>query len=117
MSRRRGLRHEGEGTILINGDLNGDDVALLVLRSGIERLAELHDVDLSSTQCRANGRSGVSSASGNLELNDSSNLLLSHVKTFLKHECVYSANMFNAYPLEAIYPVSSRQMSVNARTN
>ncbi len=103
VSCRRSLADKGERAILVHRNLNRDDVTLLVLRSGIERLAELHDVDLSSTQCRANGRSGVSSASRNLELNDGGNFLLSHVKTFLKHECVYSANMFSANPLEAIH--------------
>ena len=78
MSRRRGLRHEGEGTILINGDLNGDDVALLVLRGGIERLAELHDVDLGGAEGRADRGRRVSGASRNLELDEVDNLLLSH---------------------------------------
>ena len=41
VSRRRGLGDEGERTILVDGNLNGDDVAHLVLRSSVERLAEL----------------------------------------------------------------------------
>ena len=83
MSRRRGLGDEGERTILVDGNLNGDDVAHLVLRSSVERLAELHDVDLSSTQGGADRRSRVSLASGDLKLDDGGDFLLSHVKTFL----------------------------------
>ena len=36
---RRGLEHEGEGTIFVNGDLDRDDLTHLVLRLGIVCLA------------------------------------------------------------------------------
>ena len=49
--------------------------ALLVRRSSVERLAELHDVDLGSTEGGADGRSGVGGASRNLELDESGDLL------------------------------------------
>ena len=81
--RRRSLGDEGERAILVNGDLNGDDVAHLVLRSGVERLAELHDVHLSGTEGGADGRSRVGLTGVDLQLDDGCNLLLSHLKTFL----------------------------------
>ena len=37
-------RFSYEGTILVNGDLDRDDLAHLVLRLGIVCLAEIHDV-------------------------------------------------------------------------
>src|SRR5262249_19805055 len=42
---RRGLRDEGERAVLVDGDDHRDDGTRLALRLGVERLAELHDVD------------------------------------------------------------------------
>ena len=47
---RRGLGDEGEGAVLVDGDLHGDDVAALRLGRGVVRLAELHDVDAVLTE-------------------------------------------------------------------
>ena len=82
VSRRRGLADEGERAILVDGDLNGDDITHLVLRGSVERLAELHDVDLGGTERGADRRSRVGLAGGNLKLNDGGNLLLSHCHSF-----------------------------------
>ena len=53
---RRGLEHEGEGTIFVNGDLDRDDLTHLVLRLGIVCLAEVHDVHAMRTQSRSEER-------------------------------------------------------------
>jgi len=42
---RRGLEDEGEGTVFEHGDLDGDNLANLLLGGGIVLLAETHDVD------------------------------------------------------------------------
>ena len=83
VSRRRSLADEVKGLVLVDGDLNGDNVAGLLLGLGIERLAELHDVDASGTKGGADGRRGVGGASGNLKLDEVGDLLLSHRGTFL----------------------------------
>ena len=77
-SRRRSLAHEGEGLVLIDGDFNRDDGAGLLLRSGVERLAELHDVDTLSTQSGADRRSRVSLTGRNLQLDEAGLFLFSH---------------------------------------
>ena len=41
---RRRLGDEGEGAIGVDRDLGRNDQTLLLLRAGVERLAELHDV-------------------------------------------------------------------------
>src|SRR4051794_38536037 len=51
--RRRGLGDEREGTVLVDGDLDGDDVATLRLGRGVVLLAELHDVDAVLAERRA----------------------------------------------------------------
>ena len=78
LSGGRGLADEVEGAVLVDRDLDGDDVAGLVLRGGVKRLAELHDVDLGGTEGGADGRRGVGAAGGNLELDEVDDLLLSH---------------------------------------
>ena len=65
---RRGLENEGEGAILIDGDLNRDDLAHLVLRGRVVGLAEVHDVDAVRAQGRAERRGRVGLTSLNLEL-------------------------------------------------
>ena len=73
---RRGLGDEGEGAILVDGNLNGmmlprcDSVAALLC------LAELHDVHTVRAQCGADGGSRVSGACLDLQLNEASDLLL-----------------------------------------
>ena len=76
--RRRGLAYEGEGLIFVNGNLNRDDGASLVLRLGIECLAELHDVDTLGTECRTDRRSRVRCTSRDLKLDKPRYILLSH---------------------------------------
>ena len=55
------------------------DGAGLVLRLGVERLAELHDVDALGAKGRAYRRGRVGSAGGDLQLYKSSDLLVSHL--------------------------------------
>ena len=74
----RGLADEVEGAVLVDRDLDGDDVAGLVLRGGVERLAELHDVDLGGTEGGTDGRRGVGAAGRDLELDEVDDLLLGH---------------------------------------
>src|SRR5699024_2746825 len=73
---RRGLRDEGEGTVLVDGDLDGDDVAAHVRRGVVVRLDELHDVDAVLTQCRADGRGRGGRTRVDLELDVAGDLLL-----------------------------------------
>ena len=46
---------EGEGAILVDGNLNGDDVTALRLGCSVVCLAELHDVHTVRAQCGADG--------------------------------------------------------------
>ena len=75
LGRRRGLGDEVEGLVLVDGDLDGDDVAGLVLGGSVEGLAELHDVHAGSAKGGTNGRRGVSGACGDLELDELRDLL------------------------------------------
>src|SRR5699024_3130766 len=50
------LGDEGEGTVLVDGDLYGDDVATLGLRSSVVLLTEVHDVDTVRTKSGTDGR-------------------------------------------------------------
>src|ERR687885_1620752 len=54
-SRRRRLRDKREGAVLVDRDHDGDRRARLVLRLGVERLAELHDVDAVLAEGGADG--------------------------------------------------------------
>src|SRR5688572_19230544 len=68
-ARRRGLGGEGEAAIGIDGDHRRDRRALFqLLRRGVERLAEFHDVDAALAQGRADRRRRVGGASRHLEL-------------------------------------------------
>ena len=81
---RRGLQDEGEGTIFVNGDLNRDDLAHLVLRGSVVLLAEVHDVHAMGTQSRTQRRSRVGLAGLNLELEKRRDFLLrSHCMVLL----------------------------------
>ena len=99
---RRGLENEGEGTILVNGDLDRDDLAHLVLRLGIVCLAEIHDVHAVGTQSRAQRRGRVGLASLNLELDQRRDFLLgSHNMVLL------SITRFKWSPSVSIYSAQS----------
>ena len=83
--RRRGLAHEGERLVLVHRDLDRDDGAGLILRLGVERLAELHDVDALGAEGRADRRSRVGGTRGDLQLDKAGLLLFSH-ESFLSAE-------------------------------
>src|SRR6185437_472088 len=67
---RRRLCDEREGTVGVHGDNGRYNQAFLILarRLGVERLAELHDVDALRTESGTDGGSRRSLASRNLEL-------------------------------------------------
>ena len=72
----RRLRDEGEAAIRIDRDLGRDRSALFkVLRRGVERLAEFHDVHAALTQRRADRRRGVGGAGGHLKVDVTFDLL------------------------------------------
>ena len=73
--RRRGLGDERERAVLEDRDLDRDDAAVLVLRLGVERLAELHDVHAVLAERRADGRSRIRGPAGHLQLDECQNLL------------------------------------------
>src|SRR3954453_13290195 len=76
--RRRRLRDERERAVLVDGDHDRDRRPGLVLRLGVERLAELHDVDAVLAEGRADGRRRGRLAAGRLQL-DLGEDLLRHV--------------------------------------
>ncbi|BAC17298.1 hypothetical protein [Corynebacterium efficiens YS-314] len=73
---RWGLQLEIEGAILVDGDLNRDHVAALVLGGGVVGLAEFHDVDTMGTQCGADRGSRVGLSCLDLQLDEACDLLL-----------------------------------------
>ena len=76
--RRRGrLGDEGKRAIMVHGDHHRNNHALLVGRSGVERLAEFHNVQAVLTQRRTHGGRGVGDTAGNLQL-DLGNFFFSH---------------------------------------
>src|SRR5258708_6644346 len=76
----RGLGQEGEATIRIDGYYGRDRCALLeLLRRGVERLAEFHDVDAALPECRPDRRRWIGSAGRHLELDISGNFLCHYV--------------------------------------
>ena len=75
----RGLGREGERTVGIDRDHGRDRRALLeLLRGGVERLAEFHDVDAALPQRRPDRRRRIGDARGHLQL-DISGDFLGHV--------------------------------------
>src|SRR3954452_3970475 len=76
--RRRRLRDERERAVLVDRDHDRDRRPGLVLRLGVERLAELHDVDAVLAEGRADGRRRGRLAAGRLQL-DLGEDLLRHV--------------------------------------
>jgi hypothetical protein len=73
---RRRLRDEGEGSVLVDGDLDGDDVPTLRLGRGVVRLAELHDVDTVLTERGADRGCRSGCAGLDLKLDVAGDLLL-----------------------------------------
>src|SRR6202007_3289790 len=74
--RRRGLRDEGEGLVLVDRDHGRQGRALLLLLgAGVELLAEAHDVDAALTQRRTDRRRGRRGARRHLQLDIAQNLL------------------------------------------
>lgn len=65
-----GWPHKARGAHLVNGDLYGDDLAGLVGGLCIVGLAELHDVESSSTEGGSDGRRGVGLTRINRQLDD-----------------------------------------------
>ena len=68
-ARRRGLGREREAAIGIDGDHRRDRHALFeLLRGGVERLAEFHDVDAALAKRRADRRRRIGGAGRHLQL-------------------------------------------------
>src|SRR5215210_3890538 len=65
---RRSLGHEGERAVLVDGDHHRDDRARVALGLGVERLAELHDVDPVLSQGRTDRGSRAGGAAHGLKL-------------------------------------------------
>src|SRR5438105_11808875 len=78
---RSRLRDEVERAVLVDGDLDRDDAAVLIARLGVEGLAELHDVDAVLAQRRADRRRRVRLPAGDLQL-DHGHDLLGHQSIF-----------------------------------
>src|SRR5271167_1983122 len=72
----RRLERKGEAAVLVDRDLHRDDVATLIFRRGVVRLAELHDVHAVLTECRSNRRRRVGLPSRDLQLDQPDDLLL-----------------------------------------
>src|SRR5437764_11476814 len=72
--RRRRLRDEVEGPVLVDRDLDRDDAAVLLRRLRVERLAELHDVDPVLAERRADRRRRVRLPARDLQLDECQNL-------------------------------------------
>src|SRR6185312_6801483 len=67
--RGRGLGDEGEAAVRIRGDDHRNRQALLeLLCGGVERLAELHDVEAALAQRRTDRRAGISLTGLDLQL-------------------------------------------------
>jgi len=66
-TRRRGFRDEGEALVLVDRDDHGKNVAGLLLRGGVELLAEGHDVDALLTERGTDRGSGVGLSSRDLK--------------------------------------------------
>src|SRR3954447_13764652 len=76
LGRRRSLRDEVEGPVLIDADLDRYDVAALRLGGRVVGLAELHDVDAVLPERGTNGRRGGGRTGVDLQLDDRGEFLL-----------------------------------------
>ena len=74
-ARGRRLALQREAAVLVDGDNHGDHETGLLLRLGVELLAELHDVHAGGTERRTHGRRGIRGTGGNLEFDNSLDLL------------------------------------------
>ena len=74
---RRRLGDEGERAVLVDGDLDRDGRAVVLLRLGVERLAEVHDVDAVLTERGTDRRGRVGLSARDLQL-DQCHYLLGH---------------------------------------
>ena len=81
LSGGRGLEDEREGTVLVDGDLNGDDASALRFGGRVVRLGKLDDVHAVLAQCGADGGCGGGCTGCDLKLDQAGDLLL------LCHEC------------------------------
>ena len=70
VGRRRSAGDEGEGTVLVHGEVHGNDGAGLAAGALVVFLDEGHDVDAVLTQGRADGRRGRGLARFQLQLDD-----------------------------------------------
>ena len=100
--RRRGLADEVESLVFVDRDLDRDDGVALVLRGGIECLAELHDVDALGAEGGAYWRSRVSLTSRDLQLDKAYDLfiLLSHCCSLLYTRYLLMLYMKSTKPRE-----------------
>ena len=74
--RRRRLHDEGEALVGKSGDDHGDrQTGLHALRLGVERLAELHDVQTALAQGRTDRGRGIGFACRNLQLDEADDFL------------------------------------------
>src|SRR5438046_136904 len=78
--RRRRLGDEGEGAVGVDRDDDRDDEARLRLRLGIERLAELHDVDAALAEGRPDRRARGRLPGWDLQLDLRDDLLHARLK-------------------------------------
>ena len=81
---RRSLANEGEATVGVHGDNDGDHETHIALGALVEVLSELTYIYTVLTQCRANRGSRSCLAGGNLESNVS-NYFLCHVTAPLSY--------------------------------
>src|SRR5262249_21914000 len=74
----RTLDLERKGAVLVDRHDDADDLALDVLRGGVELLNELTGVYAILTKCRPNGRRRCGNTAGGLNLEDVTDLFLGH---------------------------------------
>src|SRR4051812_12462934 len=110
--RRRRLRDERERAVLVDGDHDRDRRPGLVLRLGVERLAELHDVDAVLAEGRTDGRRRGRLAAGRLQL-DLGEDLLRHV--FLRMVRAVGGIRFGSDLLDLIEADLDRRLAAEDR--
>src|SRR4029077_16940547 len=75
------LRDEGEGAVLVDRDLHPRDPSVRVRGLGVERLAELRDVDAVLAERRPDRRSRVRLPAGDLQLDE--------CQDFFRHQSIF----------------------------